>query len=83
MSQTGEPCADDGIQLDAEPIGYRLVLDLDHEDADLIDRVAHEEGLQPTQILLRALRIYATRENVHVTQVKAISEFGAALRRVA
>ena len=76
-----EPC--DEIREDNARVGYRVILDLNHEDADLIDRVAHDEGIQPTQILLQALRAYARRDEVRSAQVRAIGRFGVALRRAA
>jgi len=45
---------DDEIHAGNDGVGYRVVLDLSNEDADLIDQVARQECIQPTQILLHA-----------------------------
>lgn len=71
---------DDEIHVGNDAVGYRVVLDLSNEDADLIDQVARQEGLQPTQILLHALRAYARGEPVQSARVAAITRLADALR---
>lgn len=50
----------DGFAASSAPgVGYRITVDLSPEDADEVDRIASREGLQTTEVLVRALRAYS------------------------
>lgn len=83
MTENGKSTLDDAIQPGMTGIGYRVILDLDGVDADLMDSVARREGLQPTQVLLEALRAYSRRSRHQSEQLLAIDRLGAVLRRAA
>jgi len=52
---------DDWVEVDLEPsaVGYRVLLDLDAEDAQRLDTILAREGGTTAQALRRALRAYA------------------------
>jgi len=80
VTAAGDAAAFDELRPPLGGIGYRVVLDLDAADADLMDDVARREGLQPTQVLLEALRAYSRNRSA---QLLAINRLGMNLRRVA
>jgi hypothetical protein len=73
--------ANDDVVADDVPVAYRIVLDLSDDDSALIDAIARRDGLQPTQILTEALRLYAGRSARPRTNVEAFGQLSLALRR--